>query len=125
MTDTQDNSSQERARERAQIIMAVRSGEITATEGAFRLGISRKTYYQWEKRGLEGMLQALEEQPPGRPEEERDTEKETLEKENQELKRKLALAEKSKDILKRFYDLEKSRNRQSNMPGKSKKKKKR
>ena len=32
------------------------------------LGISRKTYYQWEKKALEGMMSRLEPQPPGRPE---------------------------------------------------------
>jgi len=69
---------QERARERAQIIMQVRSGQITATEGARRLGISRKTYYQWEGRGLDGMLKALEDQEPGRPAPSVDTEKQEL-----------------------------------------------
>ena len=58
---------QELAKQRALIIMQVRSGQITATEGARQLGISRKTYYQWESRGLDGMLKALEDQDPGRP----------------------------------------------------------
>jgi len=35
---------EERARERAEVIFAVRSGQITAEEGAKRLGVSRKTY---------------------------------------------------------------------------------
>jgi transposase len=125
MTQAQTEERSEKARQRAQIILSVRSGEITATEGATRLGISRKTYYQWEHRGLEGMLQALEEQQPGRPPEETDTLKDALEKENQELKRKLALAETSKAIMKRFHDLELARVRNSNREGKSKKKKKR
>ncbi|MFC1583992.1 hypothetical protein ACFL5V_00445 [Fibrobacterota bacterium] len=105
--------------------MSVRSGEITATEGASRLGISRKNYYRWEKRGLEGMLQALEEQPPGRPEEEKDTKKEELRKENQDLKKKLAMSEESKAILRRFHDLELARIRESKREKASKKKKKR
>jgi DNA-directed RNA polymerase specialized sigma24 family protein len=41
------------ARERAAIILQVRSGALTATEGAERLGISRKTYYEWEDRALQ------------------------------------------------------------------------
>lgn len=60
----------QQAEQRASVILQVRSGQITATEGARRLGLSRKTYYQWEKRGLEGLLAAVEEQAPGRPRQE-------------------------------------------------------
>lgn len=56
------------ARRRAEIIMKVRSGFMTATEGAALLGVSRKTYYKWENRAFEGMLNELEEKSPGRPE---------------------------------------------------------
>ena len=55
------------ARERAAIILQVRSGALTATEGAERLGISRKTYYEWEDRALQAMALALENHAPGRP----------------------------------------------------------
>jgi len=55
------------ARERASIILQVRSGALTATEGAERLGISRKTYYEWEDRALQAMALALENHAPGRP----------------------------------------------------------
>jgi len=55
------------ARERASIILQVRSGALTAGEGAGRLGISRKTYYEWEDRALAAMAEALENHPPGRP----------------------------------------------------------
>jgi transposase len=55
------------ARERAEMILKVRSGQMTATAAAAALGVSRKTYYQWEARGLSGMLKQLEEQEPGRP----------------------------------------------------------
>jgi transposase-like protein len=115
---------QEKARSKAAIIMAVRSKEITATEGARRLGISRKTYYQWENRGLQGMLQALEEQPPGRPENQTDPEKETLQKENQKLKQELETALQSREVLKRFHDYELQKAKTSNKPGKAKQKKK-
>jgi transcriptional regulator with XRE-family HTH domain len=37
------------------VIFAVQSGQITAEEGARRLGVSRKTYYEWENRALEAM----------------------------------------------------------------------
>jgi transposase len=58
---------QDKARQRAMMIMKVRSGQLTATEAARLLGVSRKTYYQWEQRGLQGMLAQLQDQPPGRP----------------------------------------------------------
>jgi transposase len=55
------------ARSRAEVILKVRAGRITAKAAAALLGVSRKTYYQWEKRGLAAMLRELENQKPGRP----------------------------------------------------------
>ena len=52
---------------RAEVILQVRSGRITATEGARLLEISRKSYYQWEERALQAMLAALTDGSPGRP----------------------------------------------------------
>ena len=59
--------SQDLSRQRAEVILQVRAGRITATEAARMLGISRKTYYQWEQRALSGMLAGLENRNPGRP----------------------------------------------------------
>lgn len=59
--------SQDISRQRAEVILQVRAGRITATEAAHLLGISRKTYYQWEQRALSGMLAGLENRSPGRP----------------------------------------------------------
>lgn len=95
------------ARERAAVILMVRSGRLTATEGAERLGVSRKTYYEWEDRALTGMAQALENQAPGRPPLPVDPEKEELQREVEDLKKKLLLAEQTievKDLL-TAYDL--------------------
>jgi transposase len=95
------------ARERAAIILQVRSGALTVMEGAERLGISRKTYYEWEDRALKAMAQALENQAPGRPPIPVDAEKEELQGRVQELEKKLYLAEKTievKDLLS-AYDL--------------------
>jgi transposase len=39
-----------------------------ATEAAALLGISRKTYYKWEQRGVAALLEGLEEKTAGRPE---------------------------------------------------------
>jgi transposase len=95
------------ARERAAVILEVRSGRLTATEGAERLGISRKTYYEWEDRALKAMAEALENQAPGRPPTPLDPEKEELQREVTDLKKKLLLAEQTievKDLL-TAYDL--------------------
>src|SRR5512137_2751527 len=54
--------------QRAAIIMKVRCGLMTATEAAYLLGVSRKTYYKWEQRGLAAILEGLQEQTGGRPE---------------------------------------------------------
>lgn len=59
--------TEELARQRAAVIWRVRSGAITARQGARELGVSRKTYYQWEARAMEGMMEALKNQPAGRP----------------------------------------------------------
>ena len=90
------------ARERASIILQVRSGVLTATEGAERLGISRKTYYEWEDRALAAMAEALENHLPGRPPIPLDAEKEELQRKVRDLEKKLYLAEKTievKDLL--------------------------
>jgi len=99
------------ARQRAAIILQVRSGALTATEGAERLGISRKTYYEWEDRALEAMTEALENHAPGRPSVPLDTEKEELQRKVRDLEKRLFLAEKTievKDLLS-AYDLYESK----------------
>jgi transposase len=90
------------ARERASIILRVRSGVLPATEGAERLGISRKTYYEWEDRALAAMAEALENHRPGKPSVPLDAEKEELQRKVRDLEKKLDLAEKTievKDLL--------------------------
>ncbi len=97
----------ELARQRALVILQVRSGLLTAKEGAKRLGISRKTYYEWEERSLRAMALALENHSAGRPSVAVDEEKETLRERVQELEKKLYLAEKTvevKEILEAYGD---------------------
>ena len=67
-------------------IIQVRAGLLTATAAADRLGISRKTYYQWESRALTAMLEALQPGQPGRPPTERDPETEKIAAERDRLK---------------------------------------
>jgi transposase-like protein len=45
-----------KARQRAELILKVRSGQLTATAAAQALGISRQQYYQWEARALQALL---------------------------------------------------------------------
>ena len=102
------------ARERAAVILQVRSGKLTATEGAERLGISRKTYYEWEDRALKAMAEALENQAPGRPPTPPDPEKEELQREVTDLKKKLLLAEQTIEVkeLLTAYDLHEAKKNQ-------------
>src|SRR5512147_2998966 len=86
------------ARERALVILQVRSGALTAKEGAKRLGVSRKTYYVWEEKSLKAMALALENHPSGRPPLPVDREKEILQVRIQELEKKLDQAEKTIEV---------------------------
>jgi transposase len=93
-----DPKDKEHARQRAAVVFAVRSGQITAEEGARRLGVSRKTYYEWEHRALQAMTGALEDRPSGRPGTPRDEEKERLQDQISELQNKLFVAEKTVEV---------------------------
>jgi transposase len=86
------------ARRRAEVILKVRAGLLTATEAAKELGVSRKTYYQWENRGLQAMLEALSDRPPGRPAKETDPEKEALKRKVGNLEKELGLKQKGIEI---------------------------
>jgi transposase len=92
------DKEQELARERALVILRVRSGAMTAKQGAQALGVSRKTYYQWEERALKAMALALENRVAGRPCVSTDEEKETLRQRIRELEKKLDLAEKTLEV---------------------------
>ena len=92
------DKEQELARERVLVILRVRSGALTAKQGAQGLGVSRKTYYHWEERALKAMALALENRVAGRPSGSTDEEKETLRQRIRELEKKLALAEKALEV---------------------------
>src|SRR5208283_2881148 len=89
---------QELARKRALVILQVRSGTLTAKEGAKLLGVSRKTYYEWEEKSLKAMAQALENHAAGRPPVPIDPEKETLREQIRELEKELDLAKKTIEV---------------------------
>jgi transposase len=94
----QKEKEQKLARERALVILQVRGGTLTAKQGAKLLGVSRKTYYEWEEKSLKAMALALENRPPGRPPALMDPEKEALRERIQELEKKLDLAEKTIEV---------------------------
>ena len=102
---------QKLARERAMVILHVRSGALTAKEGAKLLGVSRKTYYEWEERALKAMALALENRRLGRPPVPVDQEKETLRERVQELEKKLDLAEKTIEVKELLAAYEEFRNK--------------
>ena len=83
---SQETTDDEKARQRAEMILKVRSGQATATDVAKKMGISRKTYYKWEGRALKGMVDALAELEGGRPPAPVDAEKERLRQEVETLK---------------------------------------
>lgn len=93
-----DSKDKERARKRAAVVFAVRSGQITAEEGARGLGVSRKTYYEWESRALQAMTEAMEDRAPGRPAAPQDEEKRRLLKQVARLQEKLFVAEKTVEV---------------------------
>lgn len=98
--------SADTARKRAEMIMKVRSGLMTAAEAARALGVSRKTYYKWEQRGLAAMMGGLEEKTSGRPEESAQARREAelqkqieaLARDNQELRQKMVLQDLLHDL---------------------------
>ena len=87
-----------KARQRAELILQVRSGQMTATAAAQALGISRQQYYQWEARALKALLIALEDQPPGRPKETSDPEKDQLQSRVEALERQVRLYEQRDEL---------------------------
>ena len=99
------------ARQRALVILRVGSGVLTAKEGAQLLGISRKTYYEWEEKSLKAMALALENHLPGRPPVPVDQEKETLRERIQELEKKLDVAKKTAKVKEFLAAYEEFRNK--------------
>jgi transposase len=93
-----DSKDMEQARRRAGVVFAVRSGQITVQEGARRLGVSRKTYYEWESRALQAMTDAMEDRASGRPNTPQDEEKLRLQEQVIELQKKLFVAEKTVEV---------------------------
>ena len=86
------------SQKRASLILQVRAGQMTAQEAAQQLGISRQAYYKWEQRALRALLQALEDQPKGRPAAPTDPVKEQLRSRVQKLEEKVRLHEQREEL---------------------------
>ena len=84
----------EKARRRIELIFMVQTGQLTATEAARQMGVSRKTYYKWEKRVVGAVLQAAEDTTPEQPAQSLDVEKEMLRAEGDKLRRQIVVMEK-------------------------------
>jgi len=116
MDETEDqpqplSTADPKARQRAEVILRVQGEKLNATEGAAALGVSRKTYYKWENRALQGMIQALADEEAGRPPAPVDPEKAALKAKLTQLEQELAMAKQSqyvREVLQRYeqYRLE-------------------
>ena len=90
---------------RAEVIMKVQMGELTATEAAAQLGVSRKTYYEWQERWLQATLKSLSNKAPGRPKKEVNPEVTRLQKEIKQLKEEKSLLKMHLEIKEILEDL--------------------
>ena len=91
---------------RASLILQVRSGQLTAQQAAQQLGISRQAFYKWERRALKALLQALQDQPAGRPKGTTDPEKDQLQSRVEQLERQIRLYEQREELRKLLKQME-------------------
>ena len=97
-----------KARQRAEVIFKVRSGQLTATAAAMELGISRQQYYTWEQRALSALLTSLEDQPPGRPKTPADPEKEKLQHRVEQLEQQVEHYQQKEQLRQLLHQWEQS-----------------
>jgi len=97
------------ARQRAQLIMQVRSGLLSVREAARQMKVSRKTYYKWERRALAAMIEALGNREAGRPSLAIDPDKQALQCQTRKLEAKLAVLEQTEEIRRRLEKSDKKK----------------
>jgi transposase len=108
-----------KVRLRAEVILQVRSGQLSATAAAQQLGISRQQYYQWEQRALTALLEALEDRPTGRPKNPTDTQRQQLQQRVEQLEHQVQhyeQKEKLRQFLNQWADKEDSPPAKKNPP---------
>jgi transposase len=101
------------SQQRASLILQVRTGQLTAQQAAQQLGISRQAFYKWEKRALKALLNALQDQPPGRPKATSDPEKDQLKTRVEELERQVRLYEQRDQLRSLLKEMESRDDRDS------------
>ncbi len=94
--------------QRAHLILQVRTGQLTAQEAARQLGISRQAFYKWERRALKALLNALQDQPVGRPKGTSDPEKDQLKSRVEQLERQVRLYEQRDNLRALLKQMEES-----------------
>lgn len=100
--------SQQKARLRAEVIMKVRCGLLTAQQAAEQRGVSRKTYYQWEERGLSALLSSLADKGSGRPSPPVDSEKQALQRQLEQAQRECAILQHKMALKDVLFDLKRT-----------------
>ena len=110
---------------RAEVLIQVLAGNLTSTAGAKALDISRNRYYHLEKRGLEGMVEHLEDRPTGRPSQPEDPEKEALKQQVVDLQDLLTDALRHLELKKLMEEVEAEEKAAAALRNKKKRQKKR
>jgi transposase len=92
MADQEDREL-ELALKRVKAFILEQAERLSVTDAAKELSIARQTYYDWQRRGFDALLEAMRDRPAGRPAEPADTEKEALRRRIQELESALLVAQ--------------------------------
>ena len=87
-----------KAQHRMNVILRSLSGEITATQGAEELNVSRKTFHSWVNRALTGLHESLKDKPTGRPEKEFNPYVEEMEAKVKNLTKQVLMLEQEREI---------------------------
>ena len=87
---------------RTQLLLDVMARKITATQAAKRLGVSRKTWHEWQTRGMDAMILAMTDKPNGRPPTPVDPEKIKLQRTVEDLTQKVEDLECARRVLQAF-----------------------
>lgn len=87
-----------KAQHRMNVILRSLSGEITATQGAEELNVSRKTFHSWVNRALTDLHESLKDKPTGRPEKEFNPYVEEMEAKVKNLTKQVLMLEQEREI---------------------------
>jgi transposase len=87
----------ELARKRVAIMVAVRGGKLSVEDAARELGISRKTYYEWEQKALGAMTEAMTNRPAGRPSTKLDPQVQALQRRVKDLENEVIMLQETQE----------------------------